>query len=211
MFYEIDGKKYNVEIIRKKNKNTYIRVRNNNTILITTNYFATEKSIRKLLAMNQISIKKMIEKCVKRLEKNDKFYYLGKCYDIIISANQKEILIDEDKIYVGNIKKLNEWLRSNTIILFNNRLENMYSLMDEKIEYPQLKIRKMKSRWGVCNRVKNTITLNIDLIRYNLDVIDYVIIHELCHFIQFNHSRDFWNLVEKYCPNYKIIRKSLRE
>ena len=67
----------------------------------------------------------------------------------------------------------------------------------------------MKTRWGVCNK-NNSITLNSDLIKYGYEQIDYVIIHELSHFIHFNHSKDFWNLVNKYCKNYKEIRKSLK-
>ena len=69
----------------------------------------------------------------------------------------------------------------------------------------------MKTRWGVCNKVSKTITLNSDLIRYSFDKLDYVIVHELSHFIHFNHSTSFWSLVQKYCPNYKKIRKEMRD
>ena len=69
----------------------------------------------------------------------------------------------------------------------------------------------MKTRWGVCNRRDNSVTLNSELIKYDLTKLDYVIVHELSHFIHFNHSKSFWNLVEKYSPNYKKIRKDLKE
>lgn len=69
----------------------------------------------------------------------------------------------------------------------------------------------MKTRWGVCNRKDNSVTLNSELIRYEADKLDYVIIHELSHFVHFNHSKNFWNLVSKYCPNYKQARKDLKE
>ena len=69
----------------------------------------------------------------------------------------------------------------------------------------------MTTRWGVCNRKNNTVTLNSELMKYSLDKLDYVIIHELSHFVHFNHSSDFWLLVSKYCINYKKVRKELRD
>ena len=74
-----------------------------------------------------------------------------------------------------------------------------------------LKIRKMKTRWGVCNYIKNTVTLNSELIKYERNIIDYVIIHEFSHFTHHDHSAAFWSLVAKYYPNYKLARKELRE
>ena len=69
----------------------------------------------------------------------------------------------------------------------------------------------MTSRWGVCNIRNHNVTLNIELSKYDMDCLDYVIVHELSHFIHHNHSKSFWNLVEKYYPNYKISRKKLKE
>ena len=74
-----------------------------------------------------------------------------------------------------------------------------------------LKIRKMKTRWGVCNKKTKTITLNSELMKYSIDKLDYVIVHELSHFIYFDHSKNFWKQVEKYCPCYKKIRKELKD
>ena len=69
----------------------------------------------------------------------------------------------------------------------------------------------MRQKWGYCNKRDELITLNLELIKYDVDEIDYVIIHELCHFIHFNHSKQFWECVSKYKPNYKTNRKILRE
>ena len=56
----------------------------------------------------------------------------------------------------------------------------------------------------------NNINLNINLMNYDFDVIDYVLIHELVHTKIKNHSEKFWLEVEKNCPNYKILRKKLK-
>ena len=69
----------------------------------------------------------------------------------------------------------------------------------------------MKTRWGVCNKRDTSITLNANLMKEKIECLDYVIVHELSHFVHFNHSKEFWNTVEKYCPYYKKIRKSLKE
>ena len=68
----------------------------------------------------------------------------------------------------------------------------------------------MTSRWGVCNLKNKNVTLNLELSKYNTEALDYVIVHELSHFIYPNHSKDFWSLVGKYYPDYKKIRKNLK-
>ena len=69
----------------------------------------------------------------------------------------------------------------------------------------------MKTRWGVCNTKTHIITLNKELYKYDIDCLDYVCIHELSHLIHPNHSKNFWQVVNKYCCNYKEIRKKLRD
>ena len=106
---------------------------------------------------------------------------------------------------------LDKWLINQMKEIFLKRLNYNYQLFNENIPYPKLKIRNMKTRWGVCNRSNFTVTLNSKLIRYSLEKLDYVIIHELSHFVHFNHSSAFWKIVSKYCPNYKMLRKQLNE
>ena len=207
MTYVVNDIEYEVVIEKKNNKNTYIRIRDNK-IYITTNYFASKNYIQSLLDKNYDVIKKMIEKNNQKLERSNKFYYLNKEYDIIF-VNYCDIEINDNKIFVKSEDYLNRWLKKNTEIIFKERLDYIYNLFEENIPYPKLKIRKMKTRWGVCNK-NNSITLNSELIKYGYEQIDYVIVHELSHFIHFDHSKNFWNLVSKYCKNYKEIRKSLK-
>ena len=69
----------------------------------------------------------------------------------------------------------------------------------------------MTTRWGVCNRTDKVVTLNSELVKRTKEELDYVIIHELCHFYEGNHSSRFWEHVSKYCPNYKYLRKTMKE
>ncbi|MDD2519183.1 MAG: M48 family metallopeptidase, partial [Bacilli bacterium] len=142
---------------------------------------------------------------------NNMFYYLGNKYDINIFKQSNNVEIDGNKIYVSSMKELDKWYQSEMKEIFNKQLIYNYERFTENIKLPKLRIRKMKTRWGVCNITNEIITLNSELLKYDLSVINYVIIHELAHLIYPNHSAMFWDVVSKYCPNYKKIRKFMRE
>lgn len=207
----IDNRQYEVVIIKKNNRNTYIRVKEDLKIYVYTYYLASNSYIKKLLDKSQNEIKLMIDNMLKKNEKKELFSYLGKVYDIIIVPTLNTIEFNQNIIYVKSNEYLNKWLNKQRSEIFKERLDILYNQFEEKIPYPSLKIRKMKTRWGVCNRKNISITLNSELIKYNLDCIDYVIIHELSHFVCFDHSKNFWNIVFKYFPNYKKVRKILKE
>ena len=90
-------------------------------------------------------------------------------------------------------------------------LNTIYDNFSRKIPYPDLKIRKMSTRWGVCNTKLKTVTLNLELIKRDTKYLDYVIVHELSHLIHANHSREFWALVEENMPQYKKYRKEMKD
>lgn len=209
MKYRIENTECNVFIEKKNNKNTYIRIKEDLNIYVTTNYFVTKNQVKEILDKNYEYLDKTLNKVKSNLEKANFFYYLGKKYDIIIMPIDK-ITIMDDKIYVKDDNTLNKWILNQIKIIYKEHLDILYNKFEEKIPYPKLKIRKMKTRWGVCNRKDNSITINSELIKYDLDKLDYVIIHELSHFVHFNHSKDFWLEVSKYCPNYKQIKKELK-
>lgn len=211
MEFKIEENVYPVEIIRKKNKNTYIRVKSGKIISVTTNRWVSERQIEKLLKENVEALKKMLIKCQKEDDKKENFYILGTKYDIIIVSGIDSIEISGNKIFTPTKRKLELWYKSEMKKLFEEHLMFWYKQFEESIPKPKLKIRTMKTRWGVCNIKDNSVTLNSRLMEYDSTKLDYVIIHELSHFRHFNHSHDFWTLVSKYCPNYKGIRKALRE
>ena len=210
MKYTIDNKEYEVIIIKKNNKNTYLRVKEDLKIYITTGRFTTKLGIKILLDNNKETIKKMIETQNNKNKKNKYFNYLGNSYEVFID-NVDEVKFLEDAIFIKDEKQLEKWLKNQIKQLFQERLDYNYNRYEENIPYPKLKIRTMKTRWGVCNIRDNSVTLNTKLIEYDIEKLDYVIIHELSHFIHFNHSKSFWNQVEKYTPNYKQIRKELKD
>ena len=211
MKYELDGIEYDVIINKKNNKNLYIRVKEDMKIYVSCNYFTTKGMIEKVLNENKTSLRKMINTIKNKNEKSDKFFYLGSSYDIIYDENVRVTTLENNKIITKNEKSLSKWLKEETIRVFDERYVYVFNHFKENIKSPILKIRDMKTRWGVYNRLKHTITLNSRLIEFDVEKIDYVIIHELSHIIHFNHSKSFWNLVSKYCSNYKQIRKEMKE
>lgn len=211
MKYNLDNKEYTVEIIKKRNKKTYVRVKEDLTINVTTNFFATKKEIKNLLDNNNDFLRNAIDRRLREQEKNNGFYIFGEKYDIVVMPQFKNIKMVDKVIYTPDKSKLDSWLKKETKRIFEDRVRFNYQKFDESIPFPTVKIRKMKTRWGVCNKRQEYITLNSNLIKETVDKLDYVIIHELSHFVHFNHSKEFWLLVSKYCPKYKTIRKELRK
>ncbi len=204
--------KYEVplEIIRKKNKNIYFRFNDEGILVVTCNRFVSEKELRNLIVQNEKSLLRMYEKYMKKMEKAKQFYYLGKPYTLVYDENVKEVEIKEDFIYARDSKKLEQWQKKECMKIFEERV-NVLLQRFSNLPLFTLKIRKMKTRWGVNNVTKRIITLNSELLRKDVDLIDYVIIHELCHFYEANHSSKFWYQVSLRYPDYKMARKRLRD
>lgn len=204
--------KYEVplEIIRKKNKNIYFRFNEEGILVVTCNRFVSEKELRNLIVQNEKSLLRMYEKYMKELEKAKQFYYLGKPYTLVYDGNVKEVEIKENFIYAKDSKKLEQWQKKECLKIFEERI-NVLLQHFSNLPLFTLKIRKMKTRWGVNNVTKRIITLNSELLRKDVDLIDYVIIHELCHFYEANHSSKFWYQVSLRYPDYKMARKRLRD
>ena len=211
MIYNLDGIDYEVVIERKNNKHIYIRVKEDMKIHVSCSRLATKLMIKHILDENILSLRKMVNHIVKQKEKQDKFFYLGKEYGIIVDNRIKKVFIDGNNIYTKDKKMLEKWLRDETLRVFDDRYVFIFNHYDENIKSPILKIRNMKTRWGVYNRANHTITLNSKLIEFDYEKIDYVIIHELSHIKHFDHSKAFWDLVGKYCKNYKQIRKEMKD
>jgi predicted metal-dependent hydrolase len=102
---------------------------------------------------------------------------------------------------------LKKYLKEKLFIESYNILEK-YS-KDLNIPFNKLSIKDLKSKWGSCSH-DNNITINLKLIHLPKDFLKYVTIHEACHLKEKNHSQSFWNLVGKYFPEYKNVRKELK-
>lgn len=210
MKLELNNKTYPIEIIYKNNKNMYLRIKDDLKIVITAPKTAPERVITSFISNNIDYIKKIIiQKEQIKTKKQDKLEYLGNLYEIC-RINEKNIYIGNTKAFIGTKANLDTWYKKKSKEVFETYYNNCFERFKESKIKPDLKIRKMKSKWGVCNITNKTITLNQELIKLDPKYLEYVIYHELCHLKHPNHSKDFWNLVEVYIPNYKQIRKEMK-
>ncbi|MBF4692646.1 M48 family metallopeptidase [Fusibacter ferrireducens] len=147
-------------------------------------------------------------------ETEKKCYYLGQLYPIHIriedDISSKKIEFDGERFILeiampqdDAIEQLLKQFYTRSLTkLLNKRLKFYQSLM--KVKYKGFSIETHPQRWGSCNNAKH-LTFHWQLAMFQPEVIDYVIVHELCHTVHLNHDRSFWRLVGKYCPNYKQI------
>ncbi len=205
----IDGIPIEIIIIRKNNKNIYLRFKEDKKLYATCNKWVSEKEIEKLIDINSKKIIKMYESIEKSTYNDSFFHYLGKKYTICYNEMIKKPYFDIDLVYAKDEKSINKFYLEECKRIFENELNRILPYFDNIPKFI-LKIRNMKTRWGVNNRTSKTITLNSELLKKEIDLLDYVIIHELCHFYEPNHSFKFWAHVEKYYPKYKEARKRLR-
>ncbi len=211
MHLTYNDKDYEIVIERKKGqRNTYIRVNKQLQIKVTTNYLTSMRAINDLIRNNTDKICDMIDEQEIKKKNNSGFFYLGKQY-VVIYCNDKGITFSDDKVYINHDFDIDAWYKKQAKVLFQERLDYNYEKFTKDIPYPRLRIRKMTSRWGVCNVSTHVITLNLELIKRDVNYLDYVIIHELSHLIHGNHSNRFWKLVEDNMPNYKKYRKEMKE
>lgn len=108
-------------------------------------------------------------------------------------------------------RALDRWYRREAERLFAERHDHWRDQMaDFALPQSHIRLRKMTSRWGSCTR-RGAITLNTQLVRYPLECADAVIVHELCHLLEFNHSPRFYALMDRAYPDWKPVDKLLKK
>ena len=125
----------------------------------------TSKRIIELLKNSINSIEKMINIKKKKEEYENKFYFLGKKYDIVYTTDGS-ITLGSDKVFLDKRIDLDKWYKKEAVRIFKERLDYNYEKFSRNIPYPSLCIRKMKTRWGVCNTKLKKVTLNFLQFQY---------------------------------------------
>jgi predicted metal-dependent hydrolase len=114
-------------------------------------------------------------------------------------------------IYRTRSRRLYCTHRENARILLTGRVKYFMSYYEKRygMVNGKIAIRNQKSRWGSCSK-KGNLNFNYKLIFLPPEIRDYVIVHEICHIKEFNHSRNFWGLVGETVPGYRQLRKRLK-
>ena len=116
-----------------------------------------------------------------------------------------------EKVYVGqmNEEDLDILMKKKALPYYRERVAHFEKEMGIINPY-KVKVRTMKTRYGVNSRRTHSITLQTQLVSFPPEIIDSVVVHELAHHFVFNHSKAFYDVVCRYCPDYKILIEKLR-
>lgn len=215
MTVTIDNKEYEVIIKDKEIKHGHMKVDINNRIIIS-GYHVTEEYALKLIESNVEWLKNAFKKNSKynknlhldEVKNKEKVWLFGNLYNLVETKNKDlNFKIDGDNLYHKgkfNVKKFQE----NFINIITKRFEYYNNLFNKNAV---LEYKLMHSKYGYCRFIENTIVLSRNIVHLPGELIDYIIIHEFCHFKVHNHSKEFYDEVIKYCPDYKKRVKKLKE
>jgi possible metal-dependent hydrolase len=218
----IRSDKVEYTVTKKKIKNFIIRIYPDLRIAVSVPLHASNKDIENFIQSKKEWIETTLEKIKvdkenKNTLKESSIKILGKEIDKkIIESDLERIRLTNTSIYIYSKeidntqidKKLLEWKVEKLKAILDEYLNKYTKLLNINIDYYQIK--KLSSAWGIYHKKENYISFNSDLIEKDIDCIEYVVLHELCHIFYMNHQKDFWALVEKYMPDYKVRRKNLK-
>jgi len=215
----LDGNEIQYRIVPKNNKNTYFKFRKDGTIEITKSRYQSKKDILKYMKQNAVQFSNKAKKVKVTSTIRDGYYcYFGEDFRIIeqddsrvdidvlnhtISIPRKEIDPEGIKLRKAERAILLEEVKH----IEEQYLDNLYV----NIKGIKIKTRHTKTRFGSCNAKRKTINLNANLVHYEKKYLEYVFLHEISHLKHQDHGKEFYALLEQLSPNYKQLRKELRE
>ena len=142
------------------------------------------------------------------------FLFLGKELTPLITKDVKEIMISENKLLIPDrfpsekiLGKVEKWYRKVAAEVLVERVRYMAERL--KLRPNEITTNNNKTRWGVCDSHSN-IAINWRAIFLPPNLLDYIVVHELCHLLEFNHTPALWNVVGNCIPDYQMLRKHLK-
>ncbi|HBU27557.1 TPA: hypothetical protein DEB00_00380 [Candidatus Uhrbacteria bacterium] len=143
-------------------------------------------------------------------------YYLGTLYEVspYRKFDERYIWFEQGSCFVsmpqGDVQQIrhlvNKWVEREAKVYLTQRVRQLSQETDWHVH--RVSFRRQSTIWGSCSSQKN-LSLNLQLIHLDPALIDYVLIHELAHTREMNHSRAFWHLVAQHCPDYPQIKRAL--
>lgn len=224
------------DIIRKaessktKARKIVIKVQPDQSVVATVPLDATNESIQNAMLKRASWIWQNIQEfssqqdyvLAKQYISGETQFYLGKRYVLKVLIDQEhsaQVKLAKGKIAVSlptatEVKKdtvkylLDGWYTYRAKYVFRERLNHMLNKATWVEGIPSFRIMAMKTQWGSCS-AKGNLMLNAHLVKAPKECIDYVILHELCHIAEHNHSEKFWRLLTQVIPNWKEVKAKL--
>ncbi len=212
---------FEYKLIRSKRRTLCIEILNDFTLLVRAPLRLDTKRIEQFIIQKKHILLDRIKKLqnsprrsvAKQYIDGEEFLYLGNKYPLKMSHDSVIPLSLSDSFYlspkVGHKAKsvFKAWYKRNAFSFFHERSLSHCRMMGLRFE--RLRVNDAGTRWGSCSN-KGNLNLNMRLLMAPIEIIDYVIIHELAHLKHKNHSKHFWDHVGQFCPDYKAKRKWLR-
>lgn len=205
-----------VTIVRSARRRSLgIQIMPDLSIRVSIPYFFPQNKVNQFLKDKEDWIKNAQRQLQLRNIKQDanEYLYLGKPYQLILRQNKKSIVELEDKLYVASSSEkyvktyLESWYKQQARKIILERVHHYAKLGG--YTYKSVSLMSATTRWGSCSSQKN-LNFNWKLIMAPLEVLDYVVCHELAHLLELNHSRNFWEKVRKIFPLYRQHRTWLK-
>lgn len=203
-----------IEIKRDKNiKRLKIEVKEGGVLLISAPTFLSESKCLEFMMANEKTLLKMIEKKrlfeTKKEELRGHFLYLGRKIPLTVDSSLKtKYFFDGACLSLKNEGLFGEFLKEEAKRLIVPKAFDVASFYG--VEFCKISFRDAKSRWGSCNS-KKSLSFNKRAIGAPKSVIEYIVIHEICHLIELNHSSRFWSKVQALAPSYKESERWLKD
>ena len=200
-FYKVNGVDYEVVVIHKRMKNINVRFKDDKFV-VSCPYFTNKLLVIPLLD-------KYGESLIKRSTKpspvsENGMYLFGQFYELtypgVIRLKEKELSFKDNDELLTKLKPIFK-------DYVTERVRYYEKLMC--VESYKVRVQKMKSRFGSNSKHTKTLNFSMTLIHYDPEVIDSVVVHELAHILVFDHSKKFYDVVYRYCPDYPKYRKML--
>ncbi len=199
---------FNYKIIRTKRRTISLQIITNK-LIVRSPKFTPIHIIESFIYKKSSWINKHLTNTsiIKKYKNGEKFLYLGLEYPLTKT---------NDKLFFNGINFIGNGSFEDFLFLYKSHFMNLatsrINFFSKKynLPYNKLSIRAQKTRWGSCSATNN-ISLNYLLMMAPVAVIDNVIVHELCHTVHKNHAKEFWQLVLKILPDYKIHHKWLKK
>ena len=221
-------KQITFSVDEKKRKSIAIEVHPDTSVQIKAPFDCSIDDIRKIVSKRSrwiITQQKFFEQFLPETPKREYVMgethkYLGRNYMFkIINSQENKVKIQGSYLVVFTTKSTSEEVKHLMTELYYKRASKIFEKVYEdafkkfvqyKIQKPELQIKRMKKRWGSYTS-SNKIVINPELIKASSPCIEYVFIHELCHLIERNHSKKFYNLLEQIAPDWKHWKLKLEK
>ena len=208
------------KLVRSRRRSICIIISENGEVIVRAPLKTSLSLIEDFLKLKADWVKKHITKINKvaiiphEFTEGEEFLFMGDKVKLTFSGtNSKLIQLTEEAIlfpqkHSKNVKKLLEkWYRKAALNVMTER--TIYYSEKSGLKFNEIKVKNTKRQWGSCTS-KGNLSYNWHLIMAPLQIIDYIIVHELSHMAERNHSPKFWKVVESILPDYKIRRKWLK-